>query len=432
MAYSHFPRPEPLPDPPGLLALDNPPSIEGAAAPDSAAIFHTLQQLISAGVRGHDLILGKIAEAAQSLTGCSGAAIATRQAGVVFCQGRSGESAPGLGTRLSVDCGISGECLRTGKAVRCDDTRQDDRVDQEVCRQLGLRSVAAVALRQGGKAAGILEAFSTRPHAFTEEHMDLLARLAQLAEAAAFESAREAEAVPDLLRQAPQRENDVQGERRQHYQLAGVALTINILLFLAVGWMVRHNSASGIVRRQPQPTVATSTQPMTQTAAPDGSSGGAAVPNPSPAHARSESRTTPAPRVGQRTAGRETANLAAGQDSVLDVDIPDAGDRSFMSASRPTTDTAELQGLSGGILVRKVRPIYPPQARALHLRGSVLLQAIITENGEVRDLKVKGGHPLLVRAAVEAASQWRYRPFLLNGKPIQRRVDIPVDFKMPE
>ena len=462
MAYSHLPRPAPLPDPPGLLALDNPPSIERAAASDSAAIFHTLQQLISAGVRGHDLILGKIAEAAQSLTGCSGAAIATRQAGVVFCQGRSGESAPGLGTRLSVDCGISGECLRTGKAVRCDDTRQDYRVDQEVCRQLGLRSVAAVALRQGGKAAGILEAFSTRPHAFTEEHMDLLARLAKLAEAAAFESAREVEAAPDLLRETELAssealswlrgriaEFDSQSERRQYYQLAAVALAI-ILLFLTVGWRMRHNSAGGIVRSQQQPTLATTAQPITQTEAPDGSSGGAPTRNPSPALARGESRITPAPRVGQRTtAGPGTANLAARHASVPDVDVPDVGDRSFTSASRSARDTELVsllsapatlprfgapvsQGLSGGILVHKVRPIYPPQARAFHLRGSVLLQAIITENGEVRDLKVKSGPPLLVRAAIEAVSQWHYLPFLLNGKPIQRRVDISVDFKMPE
>jgi TonB family protein len=417
-----------------------------AAAPDSAAIFHTLQQLITAGTRGNELILGKIAEAAQSLTGSSGAAIATRKAGVVICQGRSGDTAPGLGTRLSVDSGISGECLRTGEAVRCDDTSQDYRADQEVCRQLGLRSVAAVPLRQRGKAVGILEAFSTRPRAFAEEHMELLARLAKLAEAAAFESAREVDAAPDLLRQtelassealtwlqgkiAPHRENDAQSERRQQHRLAGVALAI-ILLFSAVGWRMRHNSASGIVRSQQQPTLATTTQPMTQTEAPDGSSGGAPARNPSPAHSRSESRTASALRVGQRTASQETANLASRPDSVPDVGVPDVGDLSFTSASRPATDTAQLQGLSGGVPVHKVRPIYPPQALALHLRGSVLLQVIITENGEVRDLKVKGGHPLLVRAAIEAVSQWRYRPFLLNGKPIQKRVDIPVDFKMP-
>ncbi len=101
-------------------------------------------------------------------------------------------------------------------------------------------------------------------------------------------------------------------------------------------------------------------------------------------------------------------------------------------ATSPEFGARVSQGLSGGVLVHKVRPIYPPQALALHLRGSVLLQAIITENGEVRDLKVKGGHPLLVPAAMEAVSQWRYRPFLLNGKPIQHGVDIFVDFKMPE
>jgi len=429
MAHSHLPWPEfpqlPDPDPPGVPALDRPPSTEMAAPPDFAAIFHTLQQLITAGTRDNDLILGKIAEAAQSLTGSSGAAIATLRAEVVICQGRSGDTAPALGTRLSVDSGISGECLRTGKALRCDDTSKDYRADQEVCRQLGLRSLAAVPLLQRDQTVGILEAFSTRPHAFAEEHMDLLAGLAQLAEAAAVESAREVEAVPDLLRQEPRGENDAQTERRQHYRLVGIALAINILLFSAVGWRMRHNSASGIVRSQQQPTLATTSQPMTQTEARDGSSGGA------PAH-------------------KETADLGSRHDSVPDVGVPDAGDRSFTSASRSATDTAELvslpsasatspefgarvsQGLSGGVLVHKVPPIYPPQALALHLRGSVLLQAIITENGEVRDPKVKGGHPLLVPAAMEAVSQWRYRPFLLNGKPIQNRVDIPVDFKMPQ
>jgi TonB family protein len=393
---SHLPWPEfpqlPDPDPPGSPPLDSPPSSEMAAPPDFAAIFHTLQQLITAGTRDNELILGKIAEAAQSLTGASGTAIATRKAGVVICQGRSGDTAPALGTRLSVDSGISGECLRTGKALRCDDTSKDSRADQEVCRQLGLQSIAAVPLRQRGEAAGILEAFATRPHAFSEEQMDLLAGLAKLAEAAAFESAREVEAAPDLLQQAELEPSEAQSERRQRYRLAGVALAINILLFSAVGWKMRHNSATRIVRSQRQPTLPTTAQPMTQTEAPDGSR----------------------------------------HDSVPQVGVPDVGDRAFTSASRSATDTAELQGLSGGVLVRKVRPTYPPQALALHLRGSVLLQAIITEDGEVRDPKVKGGHPLLVPAAVEAVSQWRYRPFLLNGKPIQNRVDISVDFKMPQ
>jgi protein TonB len=79
-----------------------------------------------------------------------------------------------------------------------------------------------------------------------------------------------------------------------------------------------------------------------------------------------------------------------------------------------------------------VQPIYPRQAVPLRLEGSVLLQATVAENGAVRDLKVTSGHPMLARAGIEAVSQWRYRPFLLNGKPIQKQVDISIDFKMPK
>ena len=59
------------------------------------------------------------------------------------------------------------------------------------------------------------------------------------------------------------------------------------------------------------------------------------------------------------------------------------------------------------------------------------LQATVTENGVVRDLKVTSGHPMLARAAMHAVNQWRYRPFLLNGKPIQQQVNISIDFKAP-
>jgi TonB family protein len=119
-------------------------------------------------------------------------------------------------------------------------------------------------------------------------------------------------------------------------------------------------------------------------------------------------------------------------------------------AARPATDTGQLvrvlsvpatlpqfagpisQGFSGGVLVHKVQPIYPRQAVPLRLEGSVLLQATVAENGAIRDLKVTSGHPMLARAAIEAVSEWRYRPFLLNGKPIQKQVDISIDFKMPK
>ena len=83
-----------------------------------------------------------------------------------------------------MDSGISGECLRTGKVLRCDDAFKDFRADPEVCRRLGLRSIAAVPLRGAHGITGVLEAFSTHAYAFADEHMDALRRLAELAEQA--------------------------------------------------------------------------------------------------------------------------------------------------------------------------------------------------------------------------------------------------------
>jgi GAF domain-containing protein len=158
---------------------------ETAARQDAAEIiFAKLRAMIAAGTQPADAILGTVAVAAHALTEASGAAIAMPRDGTVVCVGRSGETAPELGTRLNVDSGISGECLRTGVILRCDDAARDFKVDSEVCRQLGLQSIAVVPLRGRLGRVGVLEVFSTQSYAFTEEHMDLLGRLAGLAEAA--------------------------------------------------------------------------------------------------------------------------------------------------------------------------------------------------------------------------------------------------------
>src|ERR1700694_2791501 len=114
--------------------------------PDAGAIFSALRDAIASGGSDLDVVLGAIAEAAQVLTLASGTALAMQRDGQVVCLGRSGETAPELGARLSIDSGISGECVRTGRTLRCDDTQKDYRADREVCRKMGLRSIAAVPL----------------------------------------------------------------------------------------------------------------------------------------------------------------------------------------------------------------------------------------------------------------------------------------------
>jgi protein TonB len=79
-------------------------------------------------------------------------------------------------------------------------------------------------------------------------------------------------------------------------------------------------------------------------------------------------------------------------------------------------------------LLHDVKPIYPPLAIATHTQGAVVLAAVIDRNGTIEKLRVVSGHPLLVRAAIDAASQWRYRPYLLNGEPLEVETQITVNF----
>ena len=153
--------------------------------PEAAEIvLAKLRGMIASGRQEKETILGTVAVAAHALTGASGAAIAMPRDGVVVCVGRSGEIAPDLGDRLSVDSGISGECLRTGRMMRCDDAARDFHVNAEICREMGIQSIAVIPLRERRGRVGVLEAFSSQSYAFTDEHMSLLGRLAGLAEAA--------------------------------------------------------------------------------------------------------------------------------------------------------------------------------------------------------------------------------------------------------
>ncbi|HTS04357.1 MAG TPA: energy transducer TonB [Candidatus Eisenbacteria bacterium] len=81
-----------------------------------------------------------------------------------------------------------------------------------------------------------------------------------------------------------------------------------------------------------------------------------------------------------------------------------------------------------GSLIRRVQPIYPPLARAARIQGSVILAAVIGKDGAMENLKLISGHPMLVQAAVQAVSQWRYRPYILNGEAIEVETQITVNF----
>lgn len=98
---------------------------------------------------------------------------------------------------------------------------------------------------------------------------------------------------------------------------------------------------------------------------------------------------------------------------------------------RPTPQRIRQGGqVQAAMLINKVQPVYPPLARQTRVFGTVKLHAIIAKDGTVQQLEVLSGHPLLVQSALDAVRQWRYRPTLLNGEPVEVDTTIDVIFSL--
>ena len=88
------------------------------------------------------------------------------------------------------------------------------------------------------------------------------------------------------------------------------------------------------------------------------------------------------------------------------------------------------QGVATGLLIHKVEPVYPMLARVNHVQGTVVLNAIIGKDGRIAQLTPVSGPPELISPAVGAVQQWRYKPYLLNGEPVQVQTQVIVIFKL--
>ena len=88
------------------------------------------------------------------------------------------------------------------------------------------------------------------------------------------------------------------------------------------------------------------------------------------------------------------------------------------------------QGVTQGMVLHRVQPTYPPLARTARVQGSVVLAAVIGKDGTIQNLHVISGHPLLTQAALDAVKQWRYRPYILNGEPVEVDTQVTVNFTL--
>lgn len=116
------------------------------------------------------------------------------------------------------------------------------------------------------------------------------------------------------------------------------------------------------------------------------------------------------------------------------IHLPIAGTHPVMpiiaaSAVKPPFKTSTMLQ---GSLIRRVEPVYPGIARAARIQGPVVLEAIISKEGTIENLRLISGRPMLVQAALAAVSQWRYKPYILNGEAIEVETQITVNFVLAE
>lgn len=121
-----------------------------------------------------------IARRAQTFTRSTAAAIGLTEGTEMICRATAGFNTPAVGTRLRVGSGFSGECVRSGILLRCDDTEIDPRVDRESCRALAIRSMIAAPIRSRGEVIGLIEVFSSDPHGFRSNHELALQHLTEV------------------------------------------------------------------------------------------------------------------------------------------------------------------------------------------------------------------------------------------------------------
>ncbi len=127
-------------------------------------------------------------------------------------------------------------------------------------------------------------------------------------------------------------------------------------------------------------------------------------------------------------------NFTTSSSGAIEVtDAPLVVDPPSMPAGMPIPRRIRVSSeVAQGMLVKKVNPDYPPEAKHVHVQGTVLLKVNIDEDGKVATVELISGHPLLAPAAVDAVKQWKYKPYLLNNVPVEVETNVEVNFSLME
>ena len=444
---------------------------------DPSAWIEILRQAVATRLRSTDSILHAATDAARILTNAHGTALALRTNGVIICRARSGDIAPEIGSPLDTDSGISGACIRRASLLVCNDAANDTRVDATACLALGIRSIVVVPLQGPTGIIGILEAFSTRPHAFGAVQIRMLRELSEIAETAyqhdslphsplstADPSSGQTLlfASPDAIDRICASQFSSASSAKRRYWIPAL-VTLAVLLVSVVVWM-SWIDPSEIAASASSPESIDVPAALSEHPAPRSSpkSGEASISNHKSERSQSKNvmvnaaeiePTTASPHASSATAlsqpnpatvGGVTAPVISSATTIdrasepsrpvvvsSATPIPDSLiDVTSTSATVPMSGASISTGMTEPTLIHRLDPTYPEDARAHKVAGSVVLDVTIAEDGSVRDAHVVAGPPLLAKAATDAVQQWRYNPLKLNGRPVAFHQQITIIFKL--
>ncbi len=446
-------------------------SLDEGEYDDVAEVARTLTALGKGAVAldlALDLVLNEVVEQARLATGATGAAVALARDGEMVCRATTGEQAPGLGVRLEMASGLSGECLQTGEVQHCSDTETDPRVDAEACRQLGVRSAMLMPLDDGSGPFGILEVFSSRANAFGERDINTLHALALRVVAsrnAAEKESRAPTSVPEKTNPAQDQDKTAEFSLQPPEQAAAIEtaslhvppeheaahdstpahdavpahdpaidqetprghdVVTTVLVVLVIATAVTLGALLGwrgaLLGSKPEVHPA----PITASAPTDT----AVREQVKPAEPAADS--APVQSVTQPKVSSPVYPAAGARGGLI---VTQNGKVIYRLASPPigrnVSGSGSISDETATRLIHRVAPEYPAEAMRNRIQGAVVLNVQVLGNGNVGQIDVASGDPVLVEAAIHAVRQWKYQPYVVDGQPVESQTRITIRFSLP-
>jgi TonB family protein len=386
-----------------------------------------------------DLVLNDVVEQARAATGGSGAAIALFRDGELACRATSGENAPDLGVRVDARSGLAGACVSTGEMQQCQDTETDPRVNAEICRLLGVRSMLMAPLVDGQRLIGVIQVFSAWPNAFGKREISALQVLAgriaesnRQAEAGLSAPAQNSEppVVAEGIRANPIEVEPTQiepalveeaeaisteeAQPRTGIDVWGIVLVllvvaVAITLGLVIGW---RRAAEFTKNAAHVKTIApANASPNAETVLATSQNVSDVDSSATPVGTTKAQRGKPIPPAGGLLVTQNGKVIYRSSSGEGQTAVDDGAERS---------------------LIHRVEPQYPAEAKARHVQGPVVLDIQVMGDGAVGKVAVVSGDPLLTQSAIDAVKQWRYQPEMQNGQEIESQARVTVKFTLPE